>query len=307
MHRCGTSVLTRGLQSAGLYLGEHLMPAAPENPKGFWEDTSVVAINEALLGSLGSDEQSLRWFSENDWDTPTGRRLHGQAREIVNERLSHTGSWAFKDPRTARLLPFWQNVFRELGVDERYVIALRNPLDAAQSYCYRNNKDPRRLPIDMLWGSLLWIEHMLAAAYWVRKLPAVVVDYNNLMLDPQHEIRRVIRVLDLRLDNGGNAKISDFADNFVDRKLHHFFSDAPALESHPDILPVVKQTYAILRAAASKDEVFSYEQHAEFWASTRSAFDCLAPALVGLTKDMDAIRRTWRYRARNWFKLQRLS
>ncbi len=41
MHRSGTSPITRGLKALGVELGEDLLPSAPENPTGFWEDAAV--------------------------------------------------------------------------------------------------------------------------------------------------------------------------------------------------------------------------------------------------------------------------
>ena len=42
-------------------------------------------------------------------------------------------TFGFKNPRMARLLPFWQAVFNELDISPSYVIAIRNPKGVAQS------------------------------------------------------------------------------------------------------------------------------------------------------------------------------
>ena len=53
MHRSGTSVAAGALRLAGVDLGTDLMAPAPDNPKGFWEHSGVVAIHEQLLAALG--------------------------------------------------------------------------------------------------------------------------------------------------------------------------------------------------------------------------------------------------------------
>jgi hypothetical protein len=43
MHRSGTSALTGMLHHLGVALGEHLMPASADNPRGYWEHSDVVS------------------------------------------------------------------------------------------------------------------------------------------------------------------------------------------------------------------------------------------------------------------------
>src|SRR5262249_21790216 len=50
--RSGTSMLAGMLRLAGYYMGEHLVPADPSNPKGYFEDDEVNAINEELLSPV---------------------------------------------------------------------------------------------------------------------------------------------------------------------------------------------------------------------------------------------------------------
>ena len=55
VHGSGTSMVTRLLRSCGLDLGPEsdLMPPAPDNPDGFWENLSFVEMNDELLNELG--------------------------------------------------------------------------------------------------------------------------------------------------------------------------------------------------------------------------------------------------------------
>ena len=53
MHRSGTSTIARALQTMGVSLGDKLMPAADgDNPKGFFEDTDIYALNVEMLHAL---------------------------------------------------------------------------------------------------------------------------------------------------------------------------------------------------------------------------------------------------------------
>jgi hypothetical protein len=60
MHRSGTSVLTRGLKTIGVELGDHLSSSAEDNLRGFWEDKDVLALNEKILRIIGRRWDSVR-------------------------------------------------------------------------------------------------------------------------------------------------------------------------------------------------------------------------------------------------------
>src|SRR5438067_12472105 len=47
--RSGTSLVAGVLHQSGYFTGHDLLPASPTNPRGFFEDREVNAINEALL------------------------------------------------------------------------------------------------------------------------------------------------------------------------------------------------------------------------------------------------------------------
>ena len=59
MHRSGTSVLTRGLQALGVFLGDEFLSSRPDNPTGYWEDRIIVGLNERLLGLFGLNWESI--------------------------------------------------------------------------------------------------------------------------------------------------------------------------------------------------------------------------------------------------------
>ncbi|MDQ3468017.1 MAG: sulfotransferase, partial [Chloroflexota bacterium] len=134
MHRSGTSMVTNFLQACGLYLGpfDDIMPAAPENPEGFWENFKFVEINEEILNQLGGG-----------WDCPppepddwTAGRLAPVAlhAETIIEHFTGREPWGWKDPRNSLTVPFWQTFFPEM----RVVVVVRNPLEVALSLRKRN-------------------------------------------------------------------------------------------------------------------------------------------------------------------------
>jgi hypothetical protein len=58
MHRSGTSAVAKALACMGVSLGNDLLPAGKDNPKGFFEDKAINDLNIEMLRVLGLD-----WFS----------------------------------------------------------------------------------------------------------------------------------------------------------------------------------------------------------------------------------------------------
>src|SRR5579864_4713795 len=77
MHRSGTSALTGMLHHLGVALGDRLMAATPDNPRGYWEHGDIVAIHERLMATLGwgwDDIRSLPAGFEREEPAQAARR-----------------------------------------------------------------------------------------------------------------------------------------------------------------------------------------------------------------------------------------
>src|SRR4051812_19368334 len=57
MHRSGTSLVARITNLLGVDFGAtaEMLPAAPRNPSGFWENARLVELNDELLDALGGN------------------------------------------------------------------------------------------------------------------------------------------------------------------------------------------------------------------------------------------------------------
>ena len=176
MHRSGTSAIARGLGALSVYLGNDFLDAQPENPTGYWEDKGIVALNERLLGALGLKWDDTSAIDRRAFERRRIRALRGDAMRYLNRTFTSTPLWGFKDPRTIRVLPFWQRVLRECEVDDSYVIAIRNPRSVAASLFARQAMDA-----DAAYR--LWLVHMVPFFNDIIGKPFVVVDYDLLMRD----------------------------------------------------------------------------------------------------------------------------
>jgi tetratricopeptide (TPR) repeat protein len=157
MHRAGTSFCAKMLTELGVSLGGPLMPAAKSNPDGHYEHMEIVRLHEALLGHEERSWDSLHLLEPRRAVASESERaaIRARLRAVVAAELAAAGGvWAFKDPRTARLLPVWREILDELNVSPVWVVALRDPRAVALSLQTRD-----RMPLEI--GEFLWCEHYL--------------------------------------------------------------------------------------------------------------------------------------------------
>jgi hypothetical protein len=77
----------------------------------------------------------------------------------------------------------------------------------------------------------------------------VVADYDLLMEQPQAQLERIARALDIGLDEDTRREVRHFAGNFLDSRLRHsFFSE---LDFDPTQGPLARQAYLWLRQLAT--------------------------------------------------------
>jgi len=155
MHRSGTSAITRGLQVMGVQLGEKLIPAiAGDNDKGFWEDVDLNALNVKMLCSIDRDWYHLSAINAIDVENLRKQGYFLRAIELLRQRVNAARVFGFKDPRVAKLLPFWKEVFSHCQFEVNYLLAVRNPLSVVKSLAKRDG-------IETEQSYLLWLGHVI--------------------------------------------------------------------------------------------------------------------------------------------------
>jgi GT2 family glycosyltransferase len=106
MHRSGTSLTASLLQSAGLFIGERLMPASPGNEAGHFEDMEFYEFHRRALRATGHADDGLVKTTQIDLPKP----LEREARQLIVARESGGRPWGWKDPRTVLFLDHWHRL-----------------------------------------------------------------------------------------------------------------------------------------------------------------------------------------------------
>ncbi|MGZ3158719.1 MAG: rhamnan synthesis F family protein, partial [Burkholderiaceae bacterium] len=241
MHRSGTSAITRGLKVLGVNLGDTLYgPMKDVNEKGFWEDVHLNSLNVEILDFLGSNWDHFSTVTKGDLAILRNEGYFLRAVELLREKIS-SPVFGIKDPRLAKLLPFWKEVFDYCQFDVSYVLAVRHPLSVVKSLSKRDGFDSRK-------SYLLWLGHVISSLTGSAGNKRVIVDYDFLMLSPEHELMRIAERLNLVVDG---AELEKYIVDFLDRDLQHTIYHLQDLPLDPTCPPLVHEVYASLLEVAS--------------------------------------------------------
>ncbi len=183
MHRSGTSMIAGLLQGCGLDLGSEndLLPPAPSNPDGFWENRSFLRVNDSFLKELGGSWDRPPLLGPAIWeDERRVRRFRNQAAKLAR-RFRRREPWGWKDPRNCLTLPLWRSVLPQTKV----LICVRNPLAVAESLCARDG-------MSFAESFDLWLTYNRSALAAAPPEERIVTHYESYFLDPCAELRRVL-------------------------------------------------------------------------------------------------------------------
>ncbi len=290
MHRSGTSVITRGLQVLGVELGDNLMPPYEgNNTRGFWEDVDINALNIEMLHSLSSDWHFLTPIQPADVDTLAGNGYLQRAVQLLQKKTAAAKVFGFKDPRVAKLLPFWKKVFADGQMKVDYVVVIRHPLSVRDSLAKRDGFEVEK-------SHLLWLEHVISSLVGTDGENRVLVDYDTFMRMPEPELTRIAKELQLSMDA---AELQKFQSEFLDHQLQHTIYQLNELMLDRQSPPLMQEVYSSLLdpATGMGDPKNSFLKHKiaqwnhEF-SRLRSALvlaDSLGTKLAATTAERDAL------------------
>ncbi len=271
--RSGTSAIARSLKVLGIDLGHQLLSGNQHNPKGYWEDSDILyRVNRGVSHELGDPWRTIDSMDEvqiqNNVVLSDYKNL---AINILKDRFRDQSAWGFKDPRTTTILPFWQCVFKEMAMDDRYVITVRHPLAVAYS-----NQEFFNIDIEM--GLLLWLVHLVSAIDGTQGKKRVLVSYEAMLQQPRAQLIRMHQALDINIPLD-MKEVDLYAHTFLDNTLRHYTFDDESLTSHPAmaVAPLCLQLYEVLLQLSNDEMVFDSIEFHSTWRMIKAEFAKLYP------------------------------
>lgn len=133
MHRSATSLIAKGLVSAGVNMGNAMLPADDGNQHGYYEDIDFLNMNKFLLAEAGGD-----WFNpppnRKIAELAKDRYITNEIKELIKKKSAQQGLWGWKDPRTVLTVRLYHPYIK----DPIYITAHRKVADIAKSLSVRN-------------------------------------------------------------------------------------------------------------------------------------------------------------------------
>ena len=211
MHRSGTSAVSRLINMMGTYLGpeEKRMAAQPDNPKGFWERSDVMRLNNEILHAAGGSWDQVSQINLKSISGPDKEQFGGRISDILLEMDAHR-PWSLKDPRMCLTLPVWRSHL-EIPV---FLFVFRNPVQVAQSLAKRNN-----LPLFI--GIALWEYYTVKALNGIKGEKVIFIRYEDVMSDPVEATASIYKNLKECGVNGLKMPDQKEIEAFISADLFH--------------------------------------------------------------------------------------
>ena len=296
--RSGTSTLTRGLAALDVYLGRRFRRPVRKNPRGNYEEVHLLKLSKAIRNRLGLRADSVRGLSDADWASVELTDLRSQMRDAIEREFAGHPVWAFKYAGTGRLLPFWLDLLPDMNIQPAFAFAYRNPLSIARSRARLNRRRGRQMH-----NNLEWLANVVPYFDRLQAYPSVVVDYDRLVVQPQHELRRVAQQLDLPARPGTDEKIEKFAHTFVRPEWRHTAFTDEDLMSDPATHPLVRRA-ALQLSRLARDEFTTADPVLwEAWGDIYQEWLDLAPMLNLIDELQTELRYARWWDLPHWLRL----
>jgi hypothetical protein len=243
MHRSGTSMAAALVGSAVVLVRNDDVGPKELDRHGYFEDAEFLAIHRDMLdaataGGTGG-HPDWGWTETEHLDLSVLEAFRDRASRLIHERLHNSDGmcWGWKDPRTAILLPFWDQL---LPSNAQYVFVYRRPWDVADSM-QRLGAHVFLSHPDYAWRIWNYYNQRLLDFHLSNRDRTLLVSAEALRRDPE----RFFDLLDQRLHLRVKAERPDSA-TLVDSSLlqtHNGDDPLVALGSllYPDAVALLRQ------------------------------------------------------------------
>mgnify|MGYP006274693199 CR=1 FL=1 len=132
MHRSGTSLTASILQSAGLFIGDRLLPSSGGKEASHFEDIEFYELHKRALTANGYRDDGFVDASAVDFTEP----LNQDVCRLIDARQALGRAWGWKDPRTVLFVDIWQRLLPDAG----FLFVFRSPWDVVDSLYRRGDE-----------------------------------------------------------------------------------------------------------------------------------------------------------------------
>jgi hypothetical protein len=159
MHRSGTSYLASILAALGVKMGDELLAADAGNPRGYFENLSVLAFHKALLARRSKPSQTRADFLPGPDFSPAWSAEESAQADALVALLAREGFWGWKEPRTCLFLAQWMEKLPQA----RCIAVYRHPLEIYYSFLKRRDWSALFSPESVFEAAAIYNDAIFAA------------------------------------------------------------------------------------------------------------------------------------------------
>ncbi|MGM0876124.1 MAG: sulfotransferase family protein [Bacillota bacterium] len=208
LHRSGSSATAGVMHHLGIHMGDHLFKPDQANPKGYFENSKFVELNDSIIKECGGDT----------YNPPIREKVLKcgfPAKDIRQFLTAHAKPvWGLKDPRTVITFEVWKPNFLNI-TNITYVFVHRPFHSSVRSMAHRDGislQEAKKVLITYL-GNLDFYRHALAQ----EKADIIDVHFEQLLKKPDSFVRDINQRIG-RKPEENLEKVK----GFLDAHLKHF-------------------------------------------------------------------------------------
>ncbi len=238
--RSGTSTVAGTLHHLGVHVPGPYLNANASNPRGFYESRWSVNFHNRLLKRANVTIADGRPEAAELMRDAVREDDRSALRAWLDETTAGHAVTAVKDPRTAWTIGLWSQVARDLGIELRYLVMLRHPVEVVGSRATHysagiETMGERGFAVKNLAG---WVNALLMTEQQTRGGPRAFVRYDDLLADWRTTMSRAGSDLGVELGDIPGAGVAHPVDDFIDPQLSRHRLTWSDVDVPPDLAEV---------------------------------------------------------------------
>jgi hypothetical protein len=192
MSRSGTSALAGVTSHLGVDFGGNLLgPRAGVNDLGFFEDRTIVRLNDNLRRSMDHLKDPLVIVPVEQLDNidRTNVLLNQKFEDMLSSK-SQSRLWGFKHPGTEDILPFWIKRLNNRNIEPVVLMTVRHPMECFLSH---SKWDPVKNKVNRILAH--WMKSNLVSEIYSRDTKRMILKYDDLVNNSDMTVDRIINHL----------------------------------------------------------------------------------------------------------------
>jgi hypothetical protein len=241
MHRSGTSLCSNVLSVLGVDMADDV-GIARGNDRGHWERWELVGFHDRILEHFNRRYRSLFHdlpLPPGWWAEPEVVTIRHELTSFLNRRMGDD-LFGFKDPRTARLLPLWRDIFAQLQLKPRVILCLRKPAEVARSLHARDG-------FDLSTGEYRWLVHLSDFFRHIGEGEYCLIEYDTWFDNFSENVGKLKKFLNLE-ERQTTSALNQALREIIDPVLRHEASVGLTANEK-----IVRQFYELVLAAGHDD------------------------------------------------------